>query len=263
MKTFDFDDILIVPAVFSDIKSRSEVIIEDENGYLPLFAAPMDTVVCPKNYHFFKEHGIHPIIPRTSECPVPDTTLYWVAYSLEHFETVFCDTNLKYKSKNYVLIDVANGHMKRLYDAAKKAKELHKHNLVLMVGNVANPQTALEYANLGVDYIRLGIGAGAGCWVQGTKVLTEEGYKNIEDITTEDLVMTHTGEWKNVILTHELDYNEELIEINGDISTNDHMYYVIHKNDKEKITDENYKAYAFWLEAKNIQPDNHMILEME
>ena len=35
------------------------------------------------------------------------------------------------------------------------------------------------------------------CFVAGTKVLTDEGYKNIEDVSLSDTLMTHTGISKN------------------------------------------------------------------
>jgi IMP dehydrogenase/GMP reductase len=61
------------------------------------------------------------------------------------------------------LIDVANGHMKRLFDAAIEAKSIWGNNLIIMAGNMANPEAYLEYSKAGIDYVRCGIGSGFGC----------------------------------------------------------------------------------------------------
>ena len=59
------------------------------------------------------------------------------------------------------------------------------------------------------------------CLIPNTKITTTTGLKNVQDITTDDLVFsfnTKTGntEIKNVIETYERDYNGELIEITAD-----------------------------------------------
>jgi RecA/RadA recombinase len=51
-----------------------------------------------------------------------------------------------------------------------------------------------------------------GCLVAGTNVLTRRGFIGIENITTDDLVMTKQGEFKNVLECHSFD-NKQLIQI--------------------------------------------------
>jgi hypothetical protein len=63
----------------------------------------------------------------------------------------------------YILIDTANGHMKLLLDTVKKYKDIYQNRLVLMVGNVGNPETYQELALAGADYIRIGIGTSPVC----------------------------------------------------------------------------------------------------
>jgi len=256
---FDFDDLLIVPTASSNINSRKEVNVYYENGMLPLFTAPMDTVVSSKNLEIFRTNKINPILPRTERAFFEND--FWMAIGLNEFED-FLQDGAQNIDKRYILIDIANGHMKKLVKLITKAKLLYADKVILMVGNVANPETYRILSEAGADYIRIGIGNGGGCWIEGTKVLTVNGYKNIEDINTDDIVLTHTGEWKPVIMTHELDYQEDLVEINGEISTKDHQYYVINKKDMNLIDDTNYQSFAFWVDAIELNED-YLLLEIE
>jgi len=175
---FDFDDILISPAVTSSIDSRKTIKILDDNGMLPLFTAPMDTVIDLEHRKIFTDNHIYPIIPRTrtkffnaDDCiRVND----WVALSLDQFEKLFlADNGAKISDPIRICIDIANGHMQRLLDAVIKARKKFDERMILMVGNVANPQTYMELSRAGADYVRVGIGNGSGC---STSVHTGIGY---------------------------------------------------------------------------------------
>lgn len=173
---YDFDDILIQPAFLSPISSRKEVNPFLPNGYLPLMTAPMDTVISEENCTIFKQNQILPVLPRIPN-PSFDYINYdmFLSYSLEDFEKIFFINKPSHHvdKKANVLIDVANGHMEHLFKMAKKAKEIYGASINLMVGNIANPESYYEYAKIGVDSVRIGIGNGGGCL---TTVQTGVGY---------------------------------------------------------------------------------------
>ena len=165
---YTYRDVTIVPAVTSDIEHREECNPFYENGMLPLFTAPMDSVVDNKNFTKFIENKINGIMPRT--IPFQTRTEYaingiWSAFSLKEFEKLFCDVNKEIATQNkiYVLIDVANGHMNKILELSSMAKEIYGDNIVIMAGNIANPEAYLEYAKVGIEYVRCGIGSGFGC----------------------------------------------------------------------------------------------------
>jgi len=175
---FDFDDILIQPAVQSAVHSRKTVSVMDENGMLPLFTAPMDTVTDGLHRNIFSENHIYPIVPRTEtrHCTREDCGKLngWVALSLDQFENIFNAGNSPNDTgKMQICIDIANGHMNRLTDAVRKTKEQYQDQISVMVGNVANPETYFALSAAGADFVRAGIGNGSGC---STSVHTGIGY---------------------------------------------------------------------------------------
>ena len=181
---YDFDDLLIQPAAITSIRSRSQVnpfymeFIEQGSyrPWLPLMTAPMDTVINEENLHYFTNLGIMPVLPRINQ---PDSTHvnydHFLSYSLTDFDRLFLENTIEVPGgyQVHALIDIANGHMRDLLKSAKEAKRKYGKSLVLMVGNVANPQTYYDYSLADVDYIRIGIGNGGGCL---TTVQTGVGY---------------------------------------------------------------------------------------
>jgi len=162
-ETFDFDDILVVPTVKTHITSRYQDI--DLPNTLPLFTAPMDTVVNTKNMFEFLNNGVQVTLPRTT----PRTEYHtipagvFISIGFEDWDFFYKDNFKAFNVNQHILIDVANGHMQRIVDYARELKRL-RPDVVIMVGNIANPQTYRWYAeNDCVDYIRIGIGNGNGC----------------------------------------------------------------------------------------------------
>jgi len=174
---FDFDDILIQPAEISQIESRKQVNVFYNDDYLPLFAAPMDTVIDDNNYHIFQSAGINVVRPRkapTSEVNLESDFNNFISFGKDEFKKIFLDNGkVEVCERYYVLIDIANGHMQSLLDMTQEAKSLYGNDMVLMVGNIANPETYRIFSDAGADLIRISIGNGAGCL---TSVQTGVGY---------------------------------------------------------------------------------------
>ena len=212
-KLYSLDDISVIPEVSSDIKSRSECnpfteSIEGKSGFLPVIAAPMDSVVDEENYKSFWESGISCVIPRTTplEKRLKLCEKVFCAFGFKEIEEEFLEKN--YEGRNlYILIDVANGHMTYQFELGKSLKNKYGDHLKLMGGNIANPETYKCYDNYGFDYVRCGVGGGRGCItsvqssihfpmaslidkisevkkeIQGkTKIIADGGIKNYSDV---------------------------------------------------------------------------------
>jgi IMP dehydrogenase len=159
-KKIDWDDILIIPEILSDISSRSEINIYNKNGKLPLITAPMDTVIDNNNAKIFEDNNINVCLPRNIKYENIKNDNYFYSYGLDEI-IYLIENNEKLPKK--ILIDIANGHMIKLYNIAKKIKETYGNNIELMIGNIANPKTYKAYCEIGVDYVRTGVGNGGAC----------------------------------------------------------------------------------------------------
>ncbi len=53
--------------------------------------------------------------------------------------------------------------MQHLLQMCKKIKDQYGDFIKLMTGNIANPDSIGEYIDAKIDYVRVGIGTGAGC----------------------------------------------------------------------------------------------------
>ena len=171
---FDFDDILIEPAITTEISSRSTISITYHYEYrlstyehLPLITAPMDTVVSKENRDHFISNNLNICYPRGIETNRYNINgkMCFVSYSLNDFISKFIDTYYDFKDNQEIniCIDTANGHIDTLKTSIQVAKEKYGKRLIIMAGNVANPYSYVELSKAGCNFVRLGIGNGNGC----------------------------------------------------------------------------------------------------
>ena len=95
------------------------------------------------------------------------------------------------------------------------------------------------------------------CVTSGTKILTDNGYCNVEDIKQDDFVVTMDGKINNVYLTHENFNNKPIVEIgvlgqfNKLSCTENHPIFI--KRYDKKPSGRN------WFKIKNNIPDTRII----
>jgi GMP reductase len=137
----------------------------------------MDTVISDDNYMGFQNAGIRVIRPRRDPSfgvRLDSNFNDFLSFGKDEFKKIFLNNGkVEVCEKYYVLIDIANGHMQSLLDMTTEAKSLYGESMILMVGNIANPETYKLFSDAGADYVRIGIGNGGGCL---TTVQTGVGY---------------------------------------------------------------------------------------
>ena len=169
----NYNDITIIPEVTTRISSRSECNPYDNDGFLPIFASCMSSVVSMENTKIFNDSKIRVVIPRTYSYEERlkflsiDRTNF-VAFSLNETKELFADGYLQTPYLNTlfpirICIDLANGHMDSLIERVKEIKSEFGDRVIIMTGNIANPETYKVYEEAGVDFVRVSIGSGAAC----------------------------------------------------------------------------------------------------
>ena len=163
-------EVAIIPSKTTEIESRTrECNARLENGKLPVFVSPMDSILNEDNFGLFNKDTMA-ILPRTIDIKKRLDWLktgVWVAFGLHETEDL-CDWiemyPLDYPSTMRICIDQANGHMHKLIEVGKRLRSLIGPDSEIMIGNIANPRTyvTLAYNNF-ADWVRIGIGGGSVC----------------------------------------------------------------------------------------------------
>lgn len=163
---YSIDEICLRPAAVSSIEHRKDVIIYNNHNKLPLFSSPMACIIDSTSAPKFERAGINTIIPRNIDWEDRYLALVdgmWVAVGFNEAQYILDECEFKDTPKIHLCIDQANGHMKTLLNLCKKLKIKFGDKISIMTGNIANPKAYQEYAYVGIDYIRIGIGGGSVC----------------------------------------------------------------------------------------------------
>ena len=162
-----YDDISLVPCEISRIKSRTEAITKTEflgkKLLLPVLASPMDSVTGLTMAQALDKMGCLGIVNRFDSSleeivKINAEGISAVSISLNNNENLIA----KLAEYNLIIcIDTANANNSTVL---KKCEEIkNKHNVKIIVGNVAQGSSLNDLVNAGADAVRIGIGGGSMC----------------------------------------------------------------------------------------------------
>lgn len=275
---YELRDVAVMQAPVSFCNHRSDVnpfIKVCDREVYPIFVSPMASVTDQNNYKTWIENKLTPVVPRSVQKSENNPNGLIFEERMELAKETFVSVSLKEAQtdlidylalnadldKYYICIDIAHGTLSELYDICKTIKTMYGDTVQIMTGNVANPAAYSFYADAGIDWMRATIGSG--CFTPDMCVITKNGLKKICEVQIGDEVLTHTGEFHKVTHIHEYQKNEKLIRINDIECTTNHLFYVVNKNDIEKITENNIKEYAYWIPVKNLNKEQHLLVKIE
>jgi len=225
VKKFDFDDINLIPR-YSVVNSRNDCDTSIQLGKFkfknPVIPANMESVIdeklakeLAKNEYFYVIHRFDINIKEFIKNMKSDNlfTSISIGVNQDSYDLIneLINENL---IPDYITIDIAHGHCKKMKKMLKFLKEEKKINSFIIAGNVSSVDATVDLDNWGADAIKVGIGPG--CFIGDTKILTKNGYKNISDIKDEkNVTIDNYEKYAKWIPAIDLDVNKYfLLELN-------------------------------------------------
>lgn len=195
-KALCFDDILLIPANNSTVRSRYSVDLTmklgNVNNYsailelkLPIIGSPMDTVCEWEMASALAKNGALGIIHRfmTLEDRINHLNkvegLKGVAISLIEASDNGSIKSLLDTGVKVLCIDTANGHAQRALDAVNTLRRNIPDSIHIMCGNVSTQMAFSQLLTAGADSIRVGIGGGSACT---TRIVSGHGMPTLQSI---------------------------------------------------------------------------------
>ena len=145
-------------------------------------------------------------------------------------------------------------------DKDKACRETYKENYDIMPDGDITKVKPGDISNFDI------LCGGFPCFVSGTRVLTQTGYKVIEEVTLEDKLLTHRGEFQKILNLQTKNYNGDLYNISVKyhpetiICTNEHPFYVRKKN---RIWNNEKRKYIYnfdepiWVNAEKLEKNDY------
>jgi GMP reductase len=172
-KTFDFDDITLLPN-FSLVESRSECnatcVFGGYRFKLPIVPANMESIIDVNLAKELSKKGYFYILHRFNIDEVSfvkdmkDHNLIAsisVGVNKDSYELID-ELVLKDLIPHFITVDIAHGHSIKMMNMVKYIKD-KMPNVFLIGGNVCTPQAVTDLELWGCDSVKCGIGGGSAC----------------------------------------------------------------------------------------------------
>lgn len=271
MEKFDFEQINLIPKM-CQVDSRSEISTRIKFGNfefkLPVIPANMECVIddsiaekLASNGYFYIMHrfGTNPIdfIKRMKSLGLISSISIGVNQDSYDLITELLMNNLV---PDFITIDIAHGHAIKMEKMLKTIKEVMPSTFVI-AGNISTKDAVIDLEKWGADATKVGIGPG--CFIPSSLVMTENGLKSLQDITTNDYVLTHRNRFRRVLEKQNYFGEQDLLKINElEPCTESHEFYVVDKSKKDEVNESNISNYAFWIEARYLDKSKHLLVKM-
>jgi len=143
------------------------------------------------------------------------------------------------------------------------ANDMNKESKAIYDINFSHTLTLKDLTDIDVNDIPAHdiLTGGFPCFIEGTQVLTRLGYKKIQDITLKDELLTHTGNFRQIVNLQRKTYNESLYKIRIKyhpepiVCTSEHPFYI---REKSKVWNNTIRRYdtvfnqPTWKNAKDL-----------
>ena len=277
-KALSYDQVYLIPQ-YSPVHSRSEISTAVKFGprtfKTPAVPANMKCTIDDDKAKWMSENGHFYIMHRfgeTVETKYDDMYKFVFKANYQKWKTISISVGVQPEDQqflldcinaelqiDYITLDIAHADSIRAKEMLLwiKSQDFGAINPFVIVGNVATPEAVANLTDWGADAIKCGIAGG--CFIDGTKVMTQTGEKNIEDIQVGEYVKTHAENYRTVVATSRYNPNEPTIKINDIECTVNHKFYVIRKIHRHLSEKSDIEKYAIWVEAGKLNEDYLLI----